>query len=358
MRVFDFGEPGNDWLGLGGRRVKIPTVRVGNNQVIGAVALHAGGSQGLIEKTNREGLIANDAFKALTEAVLFVLSQAEAERKVDKKRLREQYSRATFKEPVIDDLAELREEVEKRDLTVELGRYIDGIETQFAEVRNTLLTAAGAGLTLATVIHEVEKIVTELVTAVKRGASHEHIADLVHHLDQTVEGLGFLVRKSGNSTEKASVLIANALFNTEYRLKAHRIRASNGVGQERAPEFSVKCMRRLIVATMTNLIDNSIYWLESQGGTDKQLYVGTTFELSGKPAIVVADNGPGFTDSPEYLVEPFFTRKPDGMGLGLHMADEVARVHGGRLIFPDKDEITLPGQFTGAIVAFEFPNQE
>ena len=169
MRVFDFGEPGNDWLGLGGRRVKIPTVRVGNNQVIGAVALHAGGSQGLIEKTNREGLIANDAFKALTEAVLFVLSQAEAERKVDKKRLREQYSRATFKEPVIDDLAELREEVEKRDLTVELGRYIDGIETQFAEVRNTLLTAAGAGLTLATVIHEVEKIVTELVTAVKRG---------------------------------------------------------------------------------------------------------------------------------------------------------------------------------------------
>ena len=124
---------------------------------------------------------------------------------------------------MIDDLAELREEVEKRDLTVELGRYIDGIETQFAEVRNTLLTAAGAGLTLATVIHEVEKIVTELVTAVKRGI-YEHIADLVHHLDQTVEGLGFLVRKSGNSTEKASVLIANALFNAEYRLKAHRIR--------------------------------------------------------------------------------------------------------------------------------------
>ena len=46
------------------------------------------------------------------------------------------------------------------------------------------------------------------------------------------------------------------------------------------------------------------------------------------------------------------------MGLGLHMADEVARVHGGRLIFPDKGEITLPEQFTGAIVAFEFPNQE
>jgi len=84
------------------------------------------------------------------------------------------------------------------------------------------------------------------------------------------------------------------------------------------------------------LIDNSIYWLENKGASDKQIYVGTTFQLSGNPTLVVADNGPGFQDAPEYLVEPFFTRKPDGMGLGLHLANEVAKVHGGRLVFPEK----------------------
>jgi signal transduction histidine kinase len=358
VRVFDFGEAGNDWLDLGGRRVNIPTVRVSNNQVLGAITLRAEESQDLIEKTNREGFIENDAYEALADAVLFAVTQVEAERKIDKKRLREQYSRTKYKEPVLEDLTELREEIDKRNLTPELGKYINRIESQFTEVRNTLLTAAGAGLTLTTVIHEVEKIIKELVTALKRDASHQKIVDLVHHLAEMVDGLGFLVKKSGKATEKASVLIAQALFNTEYRLKAHKIRATNGVMQANDPEFSVKCVRRLIVATLANLIDNSIYWLENRGAPDRQIYLGTTFEFAGKPALVVADNGPGFTDAPEYLVEPFFSRKPDGMGLGLHLANEVAKVHGGRLVFPDRDEITLPKQFTGAIVALEFPDHK
>jgi signal transduction histidine kinase len=358
VRVFDFGEPGNDWLDLGGRRVNIPTLRVSNNQIIGAVSIRADQSQDLIEKTNREGFIENDAYEDFCEAVLFAITQIEAERKKDKKRLRKQYSRTRYKEPVLDDLTELREEIEKHNLTSELGKYIDRIEIQFSEVRNTLLTAAGAGLTLTTVIHEVEKIIKELVTALKRGAPHQKIVDLVQHLDQMVEGLGFLVKKSGNAKENASALIKQALFNTEYRLKAHRIRATNGIIEAKNPDFSVKCVRRLIVATLTNLIDNSIYWLENRGAPDKQIYLGTTLKLSGKPALVVADNGPGFQDAPEYLVEPFFTRRPDGMGLGLHLANEVAKVHGGRLVFPEENEIALPKQFTGAIVALEFSDQK
>ena len=312
----------------------------------------------MIEKTNREGFIENDAYKAFCDAALFAITQIEAERKIDKVRLREQYSRTRYKEPVLDDLTELREEIEKRNLTRELGKYIDRVESQFTEVRSTLLTAAGAGLTLTTVIHEVEKIIKELLTAHKQRASRQTIVDLVHQLGEMVDGLGFLIRTSGSATVKASILIAQALFNTEHRLKAHRIRATNGVTQENGPEFSVKCARRLIVATLSNLIDNSIYWLENQGAPDRQIYLGTTFEFAGKPALVVADNGPGFTDAPEYLVEPFFSRKPDGMGLGLHLANEVAKVHGGRLVFPDENEITLPKQFTGAVVALEFPDQE
>jgi signal transduction histidine kinase len=83
--------------------------------------------------------------------------------------------------------------------------------------------------------------------------------------------------------------------------------------------------------------------------------MGTSFELDGKPSIVVADNGSGFKDPPEYLVEPFFTRKSDGMGLGLHIADEIARLHSGRLLFPEPGELDLPAQFNGAVVVFQFP---
>jgi len=108
-----------------------------------------------------------------------------------------------------------------------------------------------------------------------------------------------------------------------------------------------------------NLIDNSIWWLDNKWGPRskagvKKIYIGTSRDFSEGPAIVVADNGPGFSDPPEYLVEPFMSRKPDGMGLGLHLADQVMKVQGGKLLFPDADDVTLPADYDGAIVALVF----
>ena len=106
---------------------------------------------------------------------------------------------------------------------------------------------------------------------------------------------------------------------------------------------------------VANLIDNSIHWLESRAPREKLLYIGTTRELEDGPAIVVADNGPGFgSDSPEDLILPFFSRRTGGMGLGLYVVSEVMRVNRGRLVFPDDGEIELPKRVDGAVVAMQF----
>src|SRR5262249_40064965 len=39
MRVYNYGEPENDWLELGQRRVNVPARRISNNLVLGAVSL-------------------------------------------------------------------------------------------------------------------------------------------------------------------------------------------------------------------------------------------------------------------------------------------------------------------------------
>ena len=109
---------------------------------------------------------------------------------------------------------------------------------------------------------------------------------------------------------------------------------------------------------MMNLIDNSIYWLDQKGGDKAAVYIGPSREFSEGPAIVVADNGPGFRDSPGLLVEPFISNKPDGMGLGLHLADEVMKAHGGRLHFPVQGEVDLPPGIDGAVVALVFNKEE
>ncbi|MDE0126606.1 MAG: ATP-binding protein [Bryobacterales bacterium] len=353
VRVFDYGEPRNDWLGLGTARVNAPTKRVSNNILLGAVELDGVSSEGLIEKTNREGFVENDEFRMFRELIEFALLQIVAERNLDKDRIRKAYASQQLKEPVLHEVEEFRSELNKRGLENELGDYLNRIERQFLDVRDQLLTAAGPGLTMSVVIHEVEKGISGLVEAIRRNAPTKHLSALADHLAELVEGLTYLTRKSGRRQQHASILITQAFFNSGFRLRAHTIDALNGtdMGDE---DFSVQCTRRMIIASLMNLIDNSVYWLVNKGHPDKRIYIGTTRALMGGPALVIADNGPGFSDPPAYLRQPFITRRPEGMGLGLHIVDEVMKAHGGRLVFPERGDIALPASFNGAVVALQF----
>jgi signal transduction histidine kinase len=364
MRVYDYGERGNDWLGLGGRRVNVPTKRLSNNLIVGAVALDIRKSvdlklnRGLIEKTNREGFVENTDYEAFRDAVAYALQSIEVERNMDKRRIRTAYSDSKLREPVLEDITELREIVQKKKLTEEIGPYLDRIETDFRAIRERLLTSATAGLSLSVVIHEVEKGVAELVLAVEGDKATNRIRALAKHLAELIEGFSALVRRSGVSKERASSLISQALFNLELRLKVHKIEV---VKRPRRGDFDVKCSRRLVISTIMNLIDNSIWWLDNKWGDQagkKKILIEQLNDLDGHGAIVVADNGPGFIDPPEFLVEPFLSRKPDGMGLGLHVASEVMKAQGGALLFPDKGDIDLPKEFDGAVVALSFKEKK
>ena len=62
----------------------------------------------------------------------------------------------------------------------------------------------------------------------------------------------------------------------------------------------------------------------------------------------------GFLDPPDFLVQPFMTRKRDGMGLGLYIANEVMRAHEGTLVFPSHGDVDLPKGYSGACVVLLF----
>lgn len=139
VRVFDFGEPGNDWLNLDARRINRPTVKTGNRQILGALQLDAEQSTDLKEKTNREGFIENEAYQDFTEAVIWVLTQAEAQRMPDQERVRSLYSpTGSKKRPVIEELNDLREDLAKRGWLPEVEQHLDRIEKQFNEVQEVM----------------------------------------------------------------------------------------------------------------------------------------------------------------------------------------------------------------------------
>lgn len=370
MRVYDYGEPGNDWLNLDKRRVNIPSLRISNNLVVGGVFLslatssglqvktskgeESEASLGLIEKTNREGFVENSTFNAFVEAVNFSIAQIVADRNVDKDKIRNSYSGKTYKEPVLADLGELRSKIEKADLDEDLLIYINRIDRDYREIRDRLLNSASAGLSLMVVIHEVEKGIDELVRAVEKEGTSQKVSALVKHIAKIVEGLAAIARGSGTSRQRASQMIDIANFNTELRLEAHGIERVVDIRRD----FEAMCSKRLVISTLMNLIDNSIWWIDNRWGREKhgkrkKLYIATTRDLK-EPAILVADNGSGFSDPPEYLVQPFFTRKPDGMGLGLHLAEQVMTLQGGRIEFPEPGDLELPDGLDGAVVALVF----
>jgi signal transduction histidine kinase len=77
LRVLPYGEPGDDWLQLDRERINDPSGRVGNNQVIGYVEIDQEQTVQLRDKTNREGLIDNPAFRdlrALVRAAIMVFT--------------------------------------------------------------------------------------------------------------------------------------------------------------------------------------------------------------------------------------------------------------------------------------------
>lgn len=354
IRIYDYGEPGNDWLGLDAARVNIPTRRISNNIVIGAISLDLRHSQDLIEKTNREGFVENAAYQALRQAIRYSVQQVAVERNIDKDRIRKAY-KSRQHQPVLDSLDDLRTKLRRRKLLEEFAPQLDAVEHDYVEMRDQLLTAAGAGLSLSVVIHEVDKAIADLNRALERDVSVNRLRQLSQHLAELVEGLTYLVRRSGARAESAAAMVRNALFNVEYRLAYHNIQVTNRFTEQN--DFKVRCVRRLIIASLMNIIDNSIWWLNVKNPTTKRIWIGPSRELGG-PSIVVADNGPGFVDPPDVLTQPFMSRRTEGMGLGLHLASEVMKAQGGQLLFPQHGDLELPKGITGAVVALKFKESQ
>ena len=366
IRVYNYGEIGDDWLGLDLRRVNRPTRKISRNIILGAIHLSLEHSSGLVEKTNREGFVENEACLRLRRIVLGVLGALEAERQVDKDRIR----RLTAKpdDPTVTriekPIGELRRELSRQGLGDEIEHYVTRIENHYREMQETMLTAGMSGLNLAVIFHEVERGVRALHQAIsKREVDRKEAADRARDLMRLLDGFTALLRRDSKQHHSGRKLVEAALRYVRLRLRFHDVTLVCPMLEEDGPGFNANFAFGLVVGALTNLVDNALYWLrvrwpdttEGSSASKRQIYVGITYDFDAGPAIVVADNGIGFQgDEPELLVRPFFTRKPEGMGLGLYYANLAMELNGGQLVFPQPGEIEMPPHFDGAAVALIF----
>lgn len=365
IRVYNYGEPGDDWLGLDLRRVNTPTRNISRNIIVGALDLSLEASTQLKEKTNREGFVETEAYDRLKRIVLGALSFAETERKIDKDNIRQLTSKGFDPEVerIQKPLQELRLAVARHKLSKELNPLIDKVERDYAEMRDTMLRAGLSGMGLAVVFHEIEQGVRVLFNAIESGGNPSSIQTQARELVRILDGFTELLRKGDRQTHSLNHLIKRARDLASPRFRIHNVRLVCPALDASASEVQANFAYSLVLGAMTNIIDNAIFWLkvrwpeETQKPSKRAIYIGIDTDLAeGSPAIILADTGPGFQDDPERLVRPFFSRRPDGMGVGLYYSNMVMEINGGRLLFPDRDSVDIPDEFDGAILALVFDN--
>jgi signal transduction histidine kinase len=360
IRVYNYGEADDDWLGLDIRRVNSPTRNISRNIVVGTIELQLNSSLQLKEKTNREGFVLNDAYRRLRQIVLGALTVAEAERHKDKGRVR----LAVGKEPVgprgiTKPIEQLRRVARKKGVLKDLEPSIRRIEQDYGELRDSFLRSGMSNVGLAVVFHEVERGVATLHRTITSGGSLEQARMQSGQLQSVLEHSTRLLRKNERSVHRLRDLVVAARDLQLVRFRHHRVRLESPVLHNEKSATSANFAFNLAMGAMTNLIDNAIHWLkvahpDDEGEERRRLWIDVVPDWEGGPAIIVADNGTGFRDAPDEVVQPFFSRRTDGMGLGLYYSNMVMQLNEGRLEILAAGDADIPAAYTGAAVALVF----
>ena len=365
VRVYNYGEPGDDWLGLDLRRVNAPTRNISRNIVIGAVDLSLAASAGLVEKTNREGFVENHAFGRLQRIVTGALTPLEVERKRDKDNIRRLTASGADTETVRirRPLQKLRAVARGSNVATEIEPLIDKVERDYDELRDAMLRAGLSGMGLAIVFHEVEHGVRALCDLIEQGAEQDVVRAKARELARVLGGFADLLRKGKRRPYSLNNLIRRVHDINRVRFRKHHVRLHCPVIEEGAPQVMSNFVFGLALGALNNLLDNAFYWLrvrwpeESTDTPGRAIHMNINVDLAEGPAVVVADTGPGFSDDPQDLTRPFFSRRPEGMGVGLYYADLVMELGDGLLLFPDAREADVPTEFDGAVLAMVFPRE-
>ena len=364
IRVYDYGERSNDWLGLDLKRVNNPTRGLSRNIVVGHISIEQHSSPELVEKSNREGFIENGAYERLKQVVLGAIDPLQREREVDRKAIRELLGDIQDPEvqSIMEPVSKIRAIASKNGLSGKIDPLLDRVEKEYVEMKNRLLSTGISGTSLAVVFHEIEQGVRSLYKNMENRPELEGISSQVEEMMKLLDGFSDLLRKKDRKPIDLGKLIRRARDLNRIRFRHHNVKLRCPAVEDDAPEIMVSCSFGLTLGAITNIIDNAIYWMRAKWPDEEDvgraIYIGIDEDFDGGPAIVIADTGPGFRDAPSELVRPFYTRRPEGMGMGLYYANMVMELNDGALVFPDHSEVDVPDDFEGAVVVLQFAKLE
>jgi signal transduction histidine kinase len=339
-------KPKTDWLGLNIRRVQNPTMRLSTNQIIGAIYIKSDINQNLIDKTDREGLIENEAFEYLKQTVYLLMSRLEEIRYVVRRSQRLSKGNALFdildtrglrevskglpeeaKQSVLniaDEMDRKRSELEELILGRDRMATAGVIAAEFIHSgRNALVPIVDGYRYLEKHLNEVPENLKKKITTMVTGG--KQLAEL---FDRMMPYMRFKARSRKTIQLSAVVNMLRELY--EIKLKESNIKLSLDL----EPQLSFVANQTDILIMLTNFLVNSIYWAPKGSNPDGVPKIRISAR-SNETSIIIEfqDSGPGVNEEDTELIFGLgFSRKePEGTGIGLAVNTDIVSQYGGKI---------------------------
>lgn len=386
FRIRPYGDEGFDWLSLDKRRVQDPSVKLGSDQIFGVINIAAEEISNLVDKSARDGLKDNDEYENFKTIVLTVIARIETARRSYRKtsgigvkktkivHLDDKLSNLVSNKGIADKVdSELKniapeDKVKLSEILVDDSEKKEKIVVEIQKEIAIYHGQATLGKILDLIMHEARKPLGWFINsassmpyflkAYKENKDEKYLDKVFDQtimfeeqaklLDSLFKRLNPLSSKKRSDPTKVSVIkcVNDSLAIFENSIKEECIE----VNANMPTKVQFLGWKQDLVMALTNIIENSIYWLKRQNESNRKLTV-SVIEEENEIRIEILDTGEGIKKEDivsGVIFEPGISNKDGGgTGLGLPIAGEAIARNGGELSAIECD--------TGALFQIRLP---
>ena len=348
FRVLPYGEGDNDWLRLDLRRVQNPTLRLSNNQILGYVLVSSEANPELRDQSNREGLIEIPPLDDLRQLIRMALNELES-RRYDIRHPPSSRPSPRSGGLFLDlDLATVRNYVvhhypDDKQLTNLVGDAERDLEARSHAIQDVVARyqrLAFLGQLIDIVLHDgrapLTKIGNEALlgsrdaeSSIERGDSViKKLLSRFEMIETQSDALGTVFRRiepfGGRKPGRPrSVLLEDVISDACAVLDSEVAEVGARLDTPQTTT-SVTVDQSEIQRVIINLLQNSLHWLRQVPRDRRKVVVEVRRNGPEEVEVVFSDSGPGVRENVrDRIFDPYFSTKPDGIGLGLTIAGEV-----------------------------------
>jgi len=347
FRVLPYGDPKFDWARLDIRRVNNPTLRVSNNQIIGFISVELDKNPEFKDQSNREGLVESDAFSQLKDFIPRILNQLEDKRYQERPRENEskQNQDGLFTRFSIAPVAQLVQaklpnDKEANELVAKTEANLQESLKKIQEVLSRYRRLSTLGLLIDIILHDGNNFLANIDSSahllgkelVKSEIDKKEVAENLSNINEGRKVLAQLFKRiepfGGRKRGRPKDIILEEAIANVFAIYQNELTKLNISYTLPKSQNQVRIDDGELQMIFVNLIQNSMYWLETITSERKiQIDVERTDdELS----VVLSDSGPGIKEEHQQIIfDPYFSTRPDGVGLGLTIVGELVTEYDG-----------------------------